>query len=296
MIITIILAAATGSMTEKTLSTPYRKLAMQERARQEFAVDITQKLYEKHSPHGTLAVYETTPYGKLLTLDGDIVLSEQDGFFYHEMLAHPALFSHSRPQHVAIVGVNHGILQEVLKHSSVETVTCLSENSDIQEPVALYFSHWSQETKDQRVRHHRQNPLDWFRRQPDAAFDIIIQTHRLESTFSGHYQYYLSALKPNGILVQPCLTSLIHYKALKPMMQQILASGFEECQTLNFPQPSHPYGSRTILMAVKSPAVKRIREKDIFNRCFTTRYYNLESHKAALALPEYVRQELDFAE
>ena len=33
-------------------------------------------------------------------------------------------------------------------------------------------------------------------------------------------------------------------------------------------------------------------EKDIFNKSFSTRFYNLDVHKAAFALPEFMRIEL----
>ena len=46
-------------------------------------------------------------------------------------------------------------------------------------------------------------------------------------------------------------------------------------------------------MATKRAAFKRVREKEIFNRPFTTRYYNYDVHKAALVLPEFMRSELE---
>jgi spermidine synthase len=39
---------------------------------------------------------------------------------YHEALVHPALFSHSNPKRVAIIGGGEGAtLREVLKHNTV---------------------------------------------------------------------------------------------------------------------------------------------------------------------------------
>jgi len=58
---------------------------------------------------------------------------------------------------------------------------------------------------------------------------------------------------------------------------------------MNFAVPS---GSRTAIMAIKTGTFKRIREKDIYNKPFATKFYNFDMHKAALALPEFVREEL----
>jgi S-adenosylmethionine decarboxylase proenzyme len=45
---------------------------------------------------------------------------------YHEALVHPAMFTHLNPKRVAIIGGGEGAtLREVLKHSTVETVTMI---------------------------------------------------------------------------------------------------------------------------------------------------------------------------
>jgi hypothetical protein len=44
------------------------------------------------------------------------------------------------------------------------------------------------------------------------------------------------------------------------------------------------------MMATKCPIFPRIREKDIYNKTFVTRYYNFDTHKAACVLPEFVKE------
>lgn len=261
---------------------------------QNYSIQVEQKLYAKETPQGQLAVYRTSPFGMMLTMNDQVVISENDGFLYHEMLAHPTLFTHPHPQKIAIIGNCFGILEEVLKHASVTQVVCIVENEHIEEAVAQYFSQLHQTKHDRRVAYHVADPIKWFAQYEPETFDIIIQSQVSENFLKEHYQHYHHALRSDGMLVQPCQSSLLHPNTLKPIFQNILHAGFRDGQTLNFPQPSYPSGWRTVMMATKNAPFKRIREKDIFNRSFSTHYYNFDTHKAALSLPELWRKEMEF--
>lgn len=249
-----------------------------------YAIQVEQKLYEKNTPEGLLVVYQTSPFGMMLTLNGQVVISENDGFLYHEMMVHPALFTHPHPERVVIIGHGYGTLQEVLKHPSIKQVICVTENTHLTEALSQYFAHIYDKNADDRVVHQS---IEWLSQAELGLVDIIIQD-QLSNT---DYQYFHRALRDGGILVTPCESSLLQWNALKPIFQPASEAGFHEHQTLHFPQPSYPSGWRTAMMATKNPSLKRIREKDIYNRSFTTRYYNFDTHKAALAIPEFMREE-----
>src|SRR5690606_41846621 len=86
-----------------------------------FSLKITRKLHEERSPFQLIEVYETTHWGRLLLLDGAVMLTQRDNFTYHEMMAHPVLFTHPNPRDVLIIGGGDcGMLREVLKHDSVQ--------------------------------------------------------------------------------------------------------------------------------------------------------------------------------
>lgn len=268
---------------------------MPEQLQKNFLIDIQQKLYEQETMHGNLAVYQTSSFGMMLTINSQVVVSENDGFFFNEMMTHPALFTHHRPQKVAIIGNYFGILQEVLKHSSIKHVLCILNTAQITEVIKQYFPDLYQAKFDQRVKLHIGDPIEWVHKNNIKPFDVIIQTERSEEFLQEHFKNYFHALTSDGIFVQLCQSSLLQFKTLKPIFQNIRHAGFNDWQALNFPQPSYPSGWRTIMMATKHSIFQRIREKDIFNKEFSTRYYNFDTHKAALALPEFMRQELDMS-
>ncbi len=258
-----------------------------------FSIEIQQKLYEKSTPQGNLAVYQTSPFGMMLTINDHVMISERDGFLYHEMMAHPVLFTHPNPQTIAIVGNCFGILQEVLKHNSVKQVYCVMDNVVLDEVVSQYFSPLYQAKNDERVQYHIAEPQEWFKQCGSEMFDVIIQAYHPEDCLPEHYQRYHQALSANGIFIQPCQSTLLQMNTLKPVYQNIQQAGFHDWRLLNFPQPSYPSGWRTVMMATKQVAFKRVREKEVFNRGFGTRYYNFDVHQAAMVVPEFVREELN---
>ncbi|HKJ94188.1 MAG TPA: polyamine aminopropyltransferase, partial [Gammaproteobacteria bacterium] len=69
-----------------------------------FSLRVSAKLHDERTPYQHIEVYQTTHWGRLLTIDGCVMLTSRDNFLYHEMMAHPALFSHRDPRSVLIIG------------------------------------------------------------------------------------------------------------------------------------------------------------------------------------------------
>ncbi|HID84849.1 MAG TPA: hypothetical protein EYP54_07080 [Anaerolineales bacterium] len=63
----------------------------------ELALRVRRWLVRRRTPYQELALAETEELGRVLALDGKIMLSERDEPFYHEMLAHPALLDVPMP-------------------------------------------------------------------------------------------------------------------------------------------------------------------------------------------------------
>ena len=78
------------------------------------------KLDEVQSPFQKIEIFETTDWGNLMLIDGAVMLTARDNFLYHEMMSHPALFTHPSPKRVLVIGGGDcGTLREVLKHPGV---------------------------------------------------------------------------------------------------------------------------------------------------------------------------------
>jgi len=68
------------------------------------AYDVLQVLEQRRTEFQEIMLFEAPRLGRVLALDGIVQMTDLDTYVYHEMLAHPALFSHPNPRDVAIVG------------------------------------------------------------------------------------------------------------------------------------------------------------------------------------------------
>ena len=70
-------------------------------------------------------------------------------------------------------------------------------------------------------------------------------------------------------------------------------AGFQAMRTLTFPQPCYPTGWWSATLARKGVDLSDFRERGAEMKQFATQYYNVEIHKAALAMPEFLKAALE---
>ncbi len=81
-------------------------------------------MFSKHSDFQKVEVINTYAYGKMLTLDGLVMCTENDEYVYHEMITHVGMLSHPNPKQVLVIGGGDGgTVRELVKHPSLEKVT-----------------------------------------------------------------------------------------------------------------------------------------------------------------------------
>ena len=68
------------------------------------SLKIREVLHREQSPYQNIEIFETEQFGTLMTLDGLVMVTDRDNFLYHEMMSHPALFTHPAPKRVLIIG------------------------------------------------------------------------------------------------------------------------------------------------------------------------------------------------
>ena len=95
------------------------------------AYDVLQVLEQRRTEFQEIMLFEAPRLGRVLALDGIVQMTDLDTYVYHEMLAHPALFSHPNPRTVAVVGGGDVYLvAEILKHPGIERVYLLEHDSE----------------------------------------------------------------------------------------------------------------------------------------------------------------------
>jgi spermidine synthase len=265
-----------------------------------FSLKIREKLHDERSPFQHIEVYATEGFGNLLVIDGCIMLTERDNFLYHEMLAHPALFTHPEPKKVLIIGGGDcGTLREVLKHPNIESVTQVDIDEAVTRTAERFFPQLCEANSDLRAKLHFADGIAWVKNAVEGSYDVIIVDSTdpvgpAQGLFTrSFFQDCRRALGEQGLLVQQSESPLFHLEGiLIPMRQAMSDAGFTHVNNLYFPQCAYPSGWWTVTMAGKANSPVHFRGMDASNKRFATKYYNTDIHRASLAVPEFVRQSL----
>ncbi len=69
-----------------------------------FSIRVDRQLYSAQSEFQRIDIFESAEFGRFLTLDGYMMLTERDEFIYHEMITHPAMAVHPSVRDVLIIG------------------------------------------------------------------------------------------------------------------------------------------------------------------------------------------------
>jgi spermidine synthase len=264
-----------------------------------FSLRINKKLDAQQSPFQLVEMYETTDFGNLMVIDGCTMVSSRENFFYHEMMSHPALFSHPAPKNVVIIGGGDcGTLREVLKHPDVETVCQIDIDKVVTDMSLKYFPELCEANQDARATVMFDDGIKYMAKALPESIDVIIvdgtdPVGPGEGLFNhAFYTSCLKALRTGGILIQQSESPLMHQQLLRDTRSAMSEVGFVDLQTLPFPQPIYPSGLWSATMARKAIKFADFRESDVDNMSFDTEYYNSGIHKGALAMPNYLKRAL----
>ena len=261
------------------------------------SIKVKGKVHDEQTPYQHIEVYDTEGFGYLLTLDGITMLTSRDNFIYHEMLAHPALFTHPAPGNVVIVGGGDcGTLKEVLKHTEVKTVMLVELDEQVTRVSEKFFPELCESNTDPRAKFHFGDGIQWMANASADSVDVIAldttdpvgQAARLFS--APFYRDCLKVLRDGGILVAQSESPILDLNLVKNIRKAMAEAGYEDIMTLSFPQCTYPSGWWTATMARKGKCFSDFRERDVRDKAFETRYYNAGVHAGSLALPEFMRE------
>ena len=265
-----------------------------------FSLKVKKKLHEEQTPFQKIEIYDTTKYGHLMVIDGFIMLSDRDNFLYHEMMSHPALYTHPKPDNVLIIGGGDcGTLREVLKHPEVKSAQQVEIDARVTRLSEEYFPELCESNKDPRAELHFVDGIKWVNEAEPGHYDVIIVDSTdpigpAEGLFNeAFYRDCHRVLGERGILVQQSESPLYHLKLINAMRNAMRRAGFEQLHTLDFPQPVYPSGWWSATMAGKDGALDNFREADVNTKPFATRYYNCEIHKAAMVEAPLLAESLE---
>ncbi|NOY15870.1 MAG: polyamine aminopropyltransferase [Gammaproteobacteria bacterium] len=254
------------------------------------SLELSEKLHEEQTDWQKLEVYQTTGFGRLMLLDGCIMLTSRDNFIYHEMMTHPVLCMHPAPENVLIIGGGDcGCLREVLKHRAIKHVQQVELDGRVTWASEKYFPELCASNNDPRAELSFTDGVSFIEQAESGRYDIIIvdsvdpvgQATRLYD--KEFYRACFNGLSNHGILVAQSESPLFHKNLIQSMQSRMADAGFKGTTTLFFPQCTYPSGWWSASMAFKADRPSNHRSVDI-----ETKYYNNAIHLAAQAMPQFM--------
>jgi spermidine synthase len=260
----------------------------------------SRRAYEKfRSPFQTVEVHDTEPFGKLFRLDGHFMTSEKDEFFYHENLVHLAATTHPQPERALIIGGGDGgSAEELLKYPSMKSVTLVEIDLAVVDIARKYLQsvHRGQ-FDDPRLSLRIEDGFN-FVRTTQETWDLIV----LDLTDPGgpatqlytpdFYAACNARLAPVGALTLHLASPVAHPQRIREGLAALRAAFPLVTPYLT----SVPLYGGLWMMAVCSSTLdpRQLTSMEV-DRRLTRRgvgdlqYYNGDMHRAALALPNFVR-------
>ncbi|NYZ61899.1 polyamine aminopropyltransferase [Luteimonas deserti] len=259
---------------------------------------VDRKLDEVQSPFQKIEIFESTDWGNVMLIDGAMMVTTRDNFLYHEMMSHPALFTHAAPKTVVIIGGGDcGTLREVLRHPGVEKAVQCDIDEQVTRMAEKYFPELCESNSDPRAEILFDDGIAYMANCAPGSVDIVIVDSTdpvgpAEGLFNkAFFESCHRALKDDGILVQQSESPLVLLDLIKAMRAEMGKAGFTTFQTLPFPQPCYPTGWWSCTLARKGQGFD-FREEDARAKPFETLYYTADIHKGAQSLPPFVAKAL----
>lgn len=256
---------------------------------------IRETLYRKKSQYQFIEVLDTFSFGRLLVLDGAIMLTERDEFVYHEMLAHVPLCAHPEPRDVLIIGGGDGgTLREVLKHPSVRRVDLVEIDEEVVEASRKFFPGLSAGLDDPRAKVLIQDGIEFVKQRKGEYDSILVDSTDPVGPAVGLFEepFYRSlhqALRPDGVLSMQCGSPFFNGRFVGEN-QERLGATYPRVATYVAPIVTYPGGFWAFTFAGKKYGPLDDGYAERFDqRELKTQYITPGVHQAAFQLPRYIK-------
>lgn len=242
-------------------------------------------------------------YGRVLTLDGVIQVTEFDEFSYQEMIVHlPLCGMPHAPERVLIIGGGDGgVAREIAKHESVKQIDMAEIDRLVPEVSKRFFPQLAAGFEDARLSLHITDGIKWLEDCAEGTYDAIVVDSSdpvgpAEALFEEpFFKLMHRALKPGGVLSTQGESMWLHLDIIEAVCK--MCKGVFQGGAVNYAYttiPTYPSGQIGFMVCQKggigatmgAAEPQRVLPPDM------TKYYHPALHRAAFVLPGFVKQRI----
>lgn len=263
-----------------------------------FSMKVEEQIASCNSEYQRIDILKTCEFGKVLVLDGELMITQKDEFIYHEMITHVPMAVHPNVRDVLVIGAGDGgTIRELTKYDTIQRIDMVEIDKMVTNICMEYFQETSCKLSDSRVHMYFEESLRFVRMKKDEYDLIIVDSADPYGPAEGLFtrEFYgncFKALHEDGILINqhesPYYSehSRTVQKAHNHIRQVFPYSTVYQCHI-----PSYPSGHWLFGFASKRYDPIQDLKEEKWNRLnIKTRYYNTDLHIGSFYLPTYVKE------
>lgn len=263
-----------------------------------FSIRVDRQLYTGQSDYQRIDVFESKEFGRFLTLDGLMMLTERDEFIYHEMITHVPMAVHPKVRHVLVIGAGDGgVIRELCRYPEIESMDMVEIDPLVVEVCRSYLPQTACCLEDKRLAIYYEDGLKFIRKK-ESCYDLIIvdSTDPFgpgEGLFTKEfYGNCYKALKDDGVMVNQHESPFYADDAVAcQRAHKRIVESFPISRVYQAHIPTYPSGHWLFGFASKKYHPTDDLNATFWNlRGLKTRYYTTRLHKGSFLLPAYVEE------
>lgn len=262
------------------------------------SIRVDRQLYSGRSEFQRIDVFDSPEFGRFLTLDGYMMLTEKDEFIYHEMITHVPLAVHPCVKKVLVIGAGDGgVIRELTRYAGIEQIDMVEIDPLVVEVCRKYLPQTSCRLDDPRLNIYYEDGLRFIRSRENEYDLIIVDSTDPFGPGEGLFtkEFYgncYKALKDDGIMVNQHESPFYADDATAcQRAHKRIVESFPISRVYQAHIPTYPSGHWLFGFASKRYHPVHDLNAVGWNLLgISTRYYTPRVHAGAFALPAYVEE------
>ncbi len=263
-----------------------------------FSIKVEKQIVSRKSRYQEIDIFETKEFGKILTLDGYLMLTEKDEFIYHEMITHVPMAVNPNIKKILVIGAGDGgTIRELTKYKTIQHIDMVEIDEEVVQACREHLPQTACKLEDERLHIYYEDGLRFVRKHSEEYDLIIVDSTDPFGPGEGLFtrEFYgncYKALRKDGILINQHESPFYEEdaKSMKRAHKNISAV-FPVSTVYQMHIPTYPSGHWLFGFASKGlHPIEDVKAEQWEQLGLETKYYNTQLHKGAFAIPNYVKE------
>lgn len=262
------------------------------------SIRIKRHLYSEKSEYQQIDIFDTPEFGRVLALNGSVVLTERDEFIYDEMITHIPMAVHPDVRDILVIGAGDGgVVRELIRYDGVRRIDLVEMDPMVLDACRKFLPENASGLDDERVHIFYDNALRFIRRKSNEYDLIIVDSMDPFGPSEGYFtrEFYgicYNALREDGIMVNQQGSPFFRHDAeAMQRSHQRISKLFPVSRVYQAHIPTYAAGYWLFGFASKKyHPIDDFDEERWKSRKLETDYYTPRLHKGSFYLPAFLEK------